>query len=273
MTSRSNPIGRSGCAAPASARRAPDARTLYLGGGTRLRVTSTGEALVVSVVNGPIHRFPIARIARVACSPLTDWSGAALALCLSRRISVTWVDARGRATGHLWPAKLAPMPLAELLETLAAESAAWPEAYANWLRQQRMQTLRGWRTARANAGHPVPECEWQQAKQAYVYRAEVPQHLPAALHGMAAAFVASRLTEWELAHHYWPTGGAPLELADDLTQLLWAEMNLRAGPLADALDTPAEAATIFERWSGRCVELLHALIARLHAHARRVAEI
>lgn len=256
-------------ARPRAAQRALDARTLYLASTEALRVTSTGEALVVTRADGRVQRVPIARVLRVVCTQTADWSGAALCLCQQRGVPVTWLDSCGEAQGHLWPRRPHRTDLADALQALAGESADWLEVYTNWLRHQRLLVLRRWQTERAHAEHPVGEIEWQAAKRQYVYRDEIAEHLPPLLHGMAAAQVAARLSECGLQAHYWCAVGDPIALAADITRLVWAEMNLCSGTLAAAVHAPQEAAAIFEHWSGTCVGAIHQHLANLRALALR----
>ncbi len=253
----------------ARATRSSDARTLYLAPTTPLRVSSTGEALVVSHPDGRVMRLPVARVLRVVCADTTEWSGAALSLCLQRGISITWLNHQGEAEGHLWPCSQRRVALDDALDILAADSPDWSAHYANWLRHQRQGVLKRWSMQRSAAGQPVAVGEWERAKQSYVYRAEIGVHLPLSLHGMAAALVASRLNESGLQPHYWCTVGEPVALAADLTALVWAEMNLCTGTLADAIEQPAETATLFERWSLTCAGIVHEHLAHLHGQALR----
>jgi hypothetical protein len=255
---------------PAGLPRAADARTLYLCSADPVRVTSTGEALVVSgQADGRVHRVPVARLLRVVCNAQAHWSGSALALCLQRGISVAFLGRGGEPAGQLWPQRRRRLPLAETLDALAGGDEGWSEAYANWLRRERLQVLRHWQTQRREAGRPVGGDEWQQALQRWVYREEVAAVLPAVLHGLAAALVAARLGEYGLEGHYWCVAGEPTPLAHDLTQLLWARMNLCAGALAYAVERPREAATLFEQWASTQAGVLNTHLASLSAHARR----
>jgi hypothetical protein len=255
---------------PAGLPRAADARTLYLCSADPVRVTSTGEALVVSgQADGRVHRVPVARLLRVVCNAQAHWSGSALALCLQRGISVAFLGRGGEPAGQLWPQRRRRLPLAETLDALAGGGEGWSEAYANWLRRERLQVLRHWQTQRREAGRPVGGDEWQQALQRWVYREEVAAVLPAVLHGLAAALVAARLGEYGLEGHYWCVAGEPTPLAHDLTQLLWARMNLCAGALAYAVEQPREAATLFEQWASTQAGVLNTHLASLSAHARR----
>ena len=56
-------------------------------------------------------------------------------------------------------------------------------------------------------------------------------------------------------------GGEPVLLANDLTWLLWAEMNLCCGALADHTEAGPELVQLFERWQARNASalLLHLL--------------
>jgi hypothetical protein len=257
-------------ACPAAAARTPDARTLYLAASEALRVTSTGEALVVSRPRdpcAPVQRIPIARVLRVVCNDSAEWSGAALALCLQRGISIAWLGSDGAALGHAWPQQPRRIALADALEALCVDHLDWPERYESWVRHQRMSVLRRWARERQHAGQPVRETEWQQAKKSWVYQGQTPQHLPLLLQGMASALVAKQLADCGLRPHYWCSTAHPIALAADLLELVWAEMNLCAGALADAVDQPKEAAALFERWSGRCSGALHEHLGRLSAQA------
>ena len=264
------PPGRPALPRPAPPERAMDARTLYLCSAAPVRVTSTGEALVVSGdADGHVHRIPVARLLRIVCNAQAQWSGSALALCMERGVSIAFVGRGGEPAGQLWPQRRRRLPLAETLDALAAGAEGWSEAYANWLRRERLQVLRHWQQQRRDAEAPVPPDEWQRAMQSWVYRAEVAQALPTLLHGMAAALVTARLGEYGLEGHYWCVAGEPVALADDFTRMLWARMNLCAGPLAAAIDQPREAATLFEHWAGTQAGVLHAHLSSLGAHARR----
>lgn len=249
--------------------RALDARTLYLAATEPLRVTSTGEALVISRPDGRVQRVPISRVLRIVCAASVEWSGAALSLCMLRGVPLSWLDGEGEAQGHLWPRRPRQVDLADAMTVLSGEVPDWDITYANWLRHQRLQVLQRWQTERAHAGQPVGEAEWQQAKRVWVYQNCVLEHLPPLLQGMAASLVVARLSECGLQAHYWCSGGAVIELAEDFTHLVWGEMNLCSGALADALHQPQEAAAIFERWSGTCVGAIHQHLANLRAHALR----
>jgi hypothetical protein len=249
--------------------RAADARTLYLASSERLRVTSTGEGLVITREDGAVQRIPASRLLRIVCNTRAEWSGAALALCMERGVPVSWLGHDDQPLGHLWPRRPHTSPLGELLDCLASDHPGWAESYDHWLRRRRLRVLQAWASARQDAGSPVAPAEWQRAKQAWVYRAEPGAVLPPVLLGMAAALVAVQASAQALQGHYWCASGGPIALADDVTCLVWAEMNFHAGPLAAAIDQPREAAALFERWSGTCTGIIGEHLSSLQAHARR----
>jgi len=246
-----------------------DARTLYLVPADTVKVSSTGEALVATRTDGEVRRLPVARLLRVVCNDRVHWSGAALALCQTRGITVTWLDGRGNALGHLWPDRAPQTDLSDALDALAGSPGDWPSLYANWLRRQRLTVLHIWKDQRARAGWPVTEDEWNCAKRAWVYRNEAAEHLPPVLHGMVAALVASRLAGDGLLPDYWCADGSRISLAADLAQLVWAELNFVGGALAEALHDQRNAAAMFERWSVRCADMLQLHLASLKAQAMR----
>ncbi|NRT58044.1 CRISPR-associated endonuclease Cas1 [Sphaerotilus uruguayifluvii] len=265
--------------------RAPGARTLYLASLLPTRVSSTGEALVVQVQGGQLSRIPIARVMRIVCGDAAQWSGAALMLCQQHGVVISWVDGAGTATGHLWSTRRRATDLAEALSAAAGtwhrrdgERASWPATYGNWLRQRRLAVLQDWADERRQADQPVGRDEWEQARQAWVCRAEVPVRLPALMRGLAAARVAAHLSDDGIEPHYWCVAAdaepgaqdaAVIALAEDLTELVWARMNLCAGALAAAVEQPRDTVTLFEAWSDTCIRTLQAHLATLRPHLLR----
>lgn len=249
--------------------RTVDARTLYLAAPGRLRITSTGEALVINNDAGSVQRIPVTRLLRIVSNSHAEWSGAALTLCMERGIAITWLGSHDESLGHLWPLRCQPAPLADILDLLATDDPEWPEVYGHWLKRERLQVLKRWAAERESAGMPVSAEEWQQAKRAWVYLGEVAEVLPKRLLGMAEALVASSLSKQGLRPRYWGLAEDPIALATDLTQLLWAGMSFCSGPLAAAIERPCEAAALFEGWSRSCSDLLSAHLLSLQGRARR----
>lgn len=230
------------------------ARALYLGGGDRKTVTCSAEALVVRNERQQTLRYPLARVARVVSSTGVTWSGAALALCLQNGIGISWVSAKGEALGTCYPHQRCPPVLATALE-LWLEASLGAERYQDWLRGRRMDVLVRW--ARTGPGGVGPQ-QWESAKRAWVYAATFRQHLPAALRGHLLAYVGSRMARAGAPPLLWDCGGTPVHLDADLCQLLWAEMNLGTGDLADNTGAEGEIVALFERWiacNGAALEL------------------
>lgn len=222
----------------------PGARALYLGAGSHKRVGHTQEALVVSNAAGQTMRYPLARVNRIVSSPAVDWAGSALVLCLKHGISITWADAKGRTLGHACPAQPQHLPQADVLAMLL-EEASGPALYQNWLRSRRMAVLAQW--GHTSSTHISPLL-WETTKRQWVYNNLISAHLPTPLQSHCHAWVVAQLLARQLPAVLCDALGHDVPLANDLTHLLWAEMNLCSGPLADHTHAERELADLFERW-------------------------
>ena len=235
----------------ATAARGADARTLYLQEATCQRVDASDDALVVTVQrNGEKARqmrFPLERVARIVSSTALDWSGAALQLCLQRHLSICWLSGRGDALGSLYSHRPHALPFASALDLLL-ETDAGLARYAHWHRSRRMHVQLQW--GRLSEQDIAPQA-WEACKRHWVYQAQIDAHLPPRLNGLLAAVVAQQLQKDGLAPVHAGPAGTSVPLADDLVCLLWAEMNLCTGPLADQIDGGEELALVLERWQSR----------------------
>jgi hypothetical protein len=242
----------------------PGARALYLGSREHKRVSCTAEALVVTNARAQVMRYPVARVARVVSSAdVVDWSGPALALCMRAGIGITWLDTRGQAIGSIYAQKRTTASLATVLE-LWSERADGVQLYQNWLRARRMDTVVRWGQAQSERITPQ---QWEATKRAYVYGGEFTVHLPPCLRDLCLAYVAAQLNSHGLIPQLWGPRVEGMDLDEDLCQLLWAEMNLGTGALADAVDEAATATELFERWSARNASALTLHLVHLHRTA------
>lgn len=240
------------------------ARALYLGGREHKRVSCTDEALVVTNARTQVMRFPLARVARVVSSAdVVDWSGPALALCLRAGIGITWLNAKGQPVGSAYAQTRSTPSLATALE-LWTERADGLALYQNWLRARRMNTLVSW--AKEHISHVTPQ-QWETTKRDYVYSAQYTAHLPAALRGLCLAYVAAQLNSHGLPPQLWGPRLENIDLDVDLCELLWAEMNLTAGVLADTASDAATHTQLFERWSTHNAAALTLHLTHLHRTA------
>lgn len=242
----------------------PGARALYLGSREHKRVTCTDEALVVTNARAQTMRYPVARVARVVSSAdVVDWSGPALALCMRAGIGITWLDTKGQAIGSVYTKKRNTASLETVLE-LWSERADGLERYQNWLRARRMNTVVRWGETQACSVTPQ---QWEATKRRYVYGGDFDVHLPPALRDLCLAYVAAQLNSHGLTPQLWGPRLESFDLDEDLCQLLWAEMNLDTGMLANEVDDAATATELFERWSGRNAASLTLHLVHLHRTA------
>lgn len=222
----------------------PGARALYLGSGTHKRVHHTQEALVVTNSAGQTQRFPLVRVIRVVSSPNVDWAGGALALCLRHGISITWADNQGHPIGSACPSQPRRHSAAALLE-LMLEHPHGPHLYANWQRSRRMSVLSDWR--HQNPTKVTPQ-QWEATKQEWVYNQRLTTHLPHGLHTLCQAWVVGQCVAHQVPTLLWDAQGNDVPLAQHLTELLWAHMNLSTGSLADTTQSERERTALFEHW-------------------------
>lgn len=226
----------------------PDARALYLGDGGKKRVTCTEDALVVTNDRAQTWRYPLGRVARVVSSTVTDWSGPALALCMRRGIGIAWVDGRGELLGTSYPGFKGATDFATALEVMV-ETPGGLMRYQHWQRARRMDMLTRWSALQPESVSPKA---WERLKREWVYAHEHTEHLPLALRGLCLAYVNTQLAAHGLPPSLWGPEAQRLDLDQDLCRLLWAEMNLCAGSLADRAEQHAPSmVALFERWNAR----------------------
>jgi hypothetical protein len=225
----------------------PGARALYLGTRDKKHIDCTAEALVVRNDRAQTLRYPLVRVARVVSSTVVDWSGAALALCLQHGIGISWVNTRGEALGTCYPHQRKYPPFASALE-LWLETPDGAERYQLWLRARRMDVLVRWGQTQTDTISPV---KWEATKRDWVYARKFRQHLPSALRSHLLAYVGAQLAAHGAPPLLWDAETDAVDLDADLCELLWAEMNLCTGDLADATSTDKETIALFERWIAR----------------------
>lgn len=226
---------------------APGARALYLGARDHKKITCTAEALVVQNSLRQTRRYPLDRLSRVVSSTVADWSGEALALCLSRGITITWMDGKGQALGSCHPTHRR-LPRHAAAVELLTESAEGMEKFVHWHRARRLEVLMRWAEQTA---HSISPLTWEATKRTWVYGQRFDVHLPLALREHTLAWVEAQLAGQGLPPVLWDPEAKPIALDQLLCDLLWAEMNLCTGTLADSETAQDTATTLFERWMAR----------------------
>lgn len=233
---------------------APGARTLYLATGGKKRVTCNDESLVVTNDRKQTYRYPLLRVARVVSSTAVDWSGEAMALCLRRGVGIAWIDGRGQPLGISYPQARENTSFATALE-LMVELPEGELRYRHWQRARRMEVLVRW----GRIQHTLSPKQWEAAKCEWVYAGKYMTHLPVLLRAHCLAYVGAQLAHHNLPPVLWNAQAQRIDLDEDLCELLWAEMNLGAGSLADTANEDQCATALFERWNARnaCAFVLH----------------
>lgn len=226
----------------------PARKPLYLATRDPLRIGAQADSLVVHQATKSVRRFPLARIDRILCGSQADWSGEALALCMASGVTITWISGRGDVLGQCAPHQGDSASRTAQLERFL-EHPDWAARYSNWLRGRRMTVLADWASARTREGNGPGETQWMQRKRDYVYKGMLAEVFDADARGWCHAWTVARLCEAGLAVRYWGYDASPLELADDIAGLLWAEVNLAAGALAHGAGGGREGLLFFENWT------------------------
>ncbi len=255
----------------AATRGALPRKPLYLATRNAMRIDADGNHLILRRAGAPVERFPLARVDRIVCNRHADWSGAALAACLAHGIPLIWLDGKSEAVGSALPRVAVASPMTASLESYL-ELPDWTVRFDNWIRRRRLETLTAWalRSAREDR---APDAEaFQQMKRAYVYNGEFPEVFAAEGRGWCHALVVRHLHLQGLQARYWGYDGQPLELADQLANLLWAELNLDCGSLPAGAPADRTLMLIFETWARRREERLSAHLADLKRHLARENE-
>lgn len=263
-------------AQPTAAGRSPAAgsprrKPLYLAARKPIQVGAQAQSLVVRHAGSPTQRIPLARIDRIVCNRHTDWSGEALALCLAHGITLTWLDGSGCALGDCSPRLAEPSSLDTAIERFL-ELPGWASSYGNWLRRRRMAVLFQWAHERLEHTGPVSRDEWETAKREFVYKGALQATLNAELRGWCHALIVARLHDAGLHTRYWAHDGEPLELAEDLSVLLWASVNLAGGCMLAKARAPRVQAMAFEAAIDRYIERICDHLAQLRRHVAQALD-
>ncbi len=250
-----------------TAARCNSARTLYLGGATVKQVACSDAALVITVPNSSVRRYPVARLSRIVCSAQVNWQGAALALCMRSGIPIVWADAHSQLLGICYSQHQRQQAFSQALELLL-EGENGLSQYTHWLRSRRMDMLMDW--ARTTALDVTP-ARWESLKRSWVYHNELAVHLSLQIRTYCQAWVAQRLIHHQINPVYWGVQAECVDIESDMTHLVWAQINLYGGNWADQVDAEAQSIYIFEQWSQAHAEIVDLHLLSLQRIANKAA--
>lgn len=207
---------------------APSApRPLYLVPKDRVQVRCNGEFLFVQQRGREARHYAVRHLDRVVCSHLVAWEGDAMTLCLRHGVTVSWLDSHSQLLGHCTPTVADTHPLHACLERFV-ESTSAEQRWDNWFRHRRMHVLSAYAARRQAGGDEIPEREWRELKRQFIYWRQVPLQLHPDLLGPFQAMLVARLARERVQTTYLCRGGQVLDLLDDLTVLVWGELNLES---------------------------------------------
>ena len=243
----------------------PPGKPLYLSTDKRLDVDACDNALTLRTQGSATRRIPFSRIERVICNRNAWWSGRALTHCLRSGIPIVWLDGRQQPIGSALSMHRDVNPHHVLLERYV-QLPDWPQRYDNWRTRRRLETLTAWAYRLAREGRQPSAQTMQLLKREFVYKNIHPVHFPDEGHGWCTTYVVSRLQQEELRDKYWGQDGHPLSLADDLTALLWAELNFDCSASALGAASSGTRIGLFENWINLHGHRFHVHLSDLHRH-------
>jgi hypothetical protein len=250
---------------------APARKPLYLATRNPVHIDAGATWLVLRRTDAPTARYPLARISRIVCNQNANWSGAALALCLRHQIPVAWVDGRGRPLGSALSRLGKCDPLGVALESYV-ELPDWPARFDNWLARRRLEVLTTCAVRALRESRAPDAAAFAELKRQYVHNRTHPRGFCPEAEGWCHALVVSRLHERGVHTRYWGYDGQPMEIADELCALLWAELNIECGAMPAAADGGRTLMLMFESWAHGHEARLLAHLADLHRHVAREVE-
>ena len=247
----------------------PAPRPLYLNTAEPLQLSVQTDSLRIRQTGHAPRRIPLSRIERVLCNHNTHWHGSALVAFLEAGIPVCWVGRDGDIIGMAIADNATAESLHGAIEHYLRQPD-WPEHYANWLRHQRLRLLTAWarETAHAN-GNPdgrIDAHRFRDLKRSVVYQGRIDTTLDPYIRSICHAHIIERLHEHGLWPRYHGDAGTALELADDLTHLIWIALNLEHGGMSP------EGRTAVRMTEGWLAENAHQSERHLNDLKRHIAQ-
>jgi hypothetical protein len=276
MTSATPSVPASLASARKDAGRLPR-RPLFLGARLRARIDADGPGLRVRGEGRAEARFPLDRLSRVVAGARVHWSAEALRACLESAIPVVILREDGSPLGSIQPARLRRARLAEALDELL-ERPDWLDVYRCWLRSARMRVLTDWRRSepgkaaadlRGYGGLASLQIHGGCAEPGGSGASSVPR-MGAFWRGLVYSLATQALLRWGVLNVMWGAGGEPLDLRDDVAELMELRLRLQISDHAEgALRGERERLLVFNAVSEK-LDLTAACAMR--SLARRVKE-
>lgn len=240
------------------------AKPLYLLARDPVCVRVQGASLAACQGKRLLGRYPLVRISRIVAARNVHWESEALAGCLAAGIPILVTDQRGNALGGCVPKVVRVSPLSALLDEFTADEA-WEEAYDDFLRHTRSRVLRLWESERAAQGRPLSVGEREAWIRSFVHSGQTPWSPELDCRGLLRGLVDYQLFQAGVRGEYWAHQGTRLDLAGDLTVILYGHLLMHAGSLFAGLEDLGTAVRMFE---GASFELARETIHLLGALQR-----
>lgn len=250
-----------------------EARALYLMTPSSCVVDLDGPALSVRRKQKPVARFPLQRVSRVVSAATVEWRPGAIGGCLERGIPIVLLAAGGEPVGYVQPVNARRSSLDQLLRELA-ERPDWHRYWDNWLRAERMRTVRSWLSDRHARGIEVSERQQKEAVRRFVYADDWRQMLLGQASIYRAALLAltcEAIRTAGLSSSYLGHSGTECNLTAELSDLLCLALELELdGVGQQAPEHNRACLRIVETYTAGLEHRCTRILGRLH---RRAAEL
>ncbi|WP_200172514.1 CRISPR-associated endonuclease Cas1 [Ectothiorhodospira shaposhnikovii] len=259
MATRSIPSSRPRMAAP-------DRKPLYLLGPEAREVRARPTSLWIRGANAAVN-LPLSRLERIVSGGRVRWDSEAICRCLEHGIPITWVTDDHQVAGTVYPPRHQGSLLHDALQ-MYLQRCEWQILHENWIAHRRMEVLLTWRGRMRAAGREVSASGFEQLQRDYVRHNRLPLLFVDESHAWCHNLVCRHLHMEGLEPVYWDFGGEAMNLATDLADLFWAEMNLCCGTLPAEVEEGAEAVLMFESWAARHEVRIHHHLGDLKRHVQ-----
>lgn len=156
-------------------------------------------------------------------------------------------NGRSQAVGYALPAVAPGEPLHHCLMLFAGFADAHVQ-FENWLRHRRMEVVARWWEGYVSAHPSTTGYYYDEVKRQFVYWAEVQPRLRESLRVLCEARALAELRRAGALPAYDLADDAQLAVLEELTTLVWGQINLESGALAVMAGDRLLQVSFLEAW-------------------------
>lgn len=238
-------------------------RPLYIDGSPGCRVVLDEPALRICLPEKADQLFPLARVSRVVCKGVVDWTMPALLACADAGITVLFLERNGKVRGRWLGHGGTRQSLTQRLVDLLAR-ADGPGLYENWYLSMEKLAARSFaRRMALDDWREIPVV--QLRKQLALALAETGRRRANLLQSLVHAELLGWLSDADLGSDDEALLADKLDLASDLSKLLIWDCYPALLDIDDLAQPDMQAmAALFQQRMDRCYLLFRSSLNKLH---------